>query len=87
MNKSKAELIDKMAVAIRSADNTYFNENYTKQAKAAFHALEKAGFTIIPTKYPKDTWEQAANEIKTGQVKPAEHVKNVYETVLKIVGV
>jgi hypothetical protein len=81
---NKAQLIDKMAVAIRSADSTYFNENYTKQAAAAFKALEKAGYTVIPTDYPKDIWQKAADAMKTGSVKPADHVKNVYETVLKL---
>jgi hypothetical protein len=82
MNKS--QIIDKMAVAIRSADSSYFNENYTKQATAAWEALEKAGYTVIPKDYPKDIWEKAADKMMTGNIKPIDHVKDVYETVLKL---
>ena len=81
---NKAQLIDQMAIAIRSADNTYFNENYTKQAEAAFAALEKSGYAVVPSSYPQDIWQKAADKMKTGQIKPADHVKNVYETVLKL---
>ena len=81
---NKTQLIDTMAVAIRSADNTYFNENYTKQAEAAWAAIEKLGYTIVPTSYPAEIWQKAADKMKTGQIKPADHVKNVYETILKI---
>lgn len=82
---TKAKLIDTMAGAIQAADSSYFNENYTKQATAALAALEKAGYAVIPKDLPEDTWEKAANAMKTGRVKPSEHVKNVYETVLKVV--
>ncbi len=82
----KAKLIDAMAIAIRNADSSYFNEDYTKQATAALAALEKAGFAIIKKELPDDTWEKAANAMKTGRIKPAEHVKDVFETVLKISG-
>jgi glucan-binding YG repeat protein len=83
---TKAKLIDTLATAIQAADSSYFNENYTKQAQAALTALEKAGYAVLPKEFPDDTWEKAAGAMKTGRVKPAEHVKNVYETVLKVVG-
>jgi hypothetical protein len=74
-----------MASAIKSADNSYFNEDYTKQATAALAAIEKAGFTVLPKEYPAETWKKVADNMKTGRVKPEEHVKNVYETVLTVV--
>ncbi len=73
-----------MAVAIRKADSSYFNEDYTKQANAALAALEKAGYVAVQKDFPRDIWQKAADAMKTGQMKPDEHVKNVYETILKL---
>ena len=84
---SKEKLVNSVAGAIQSADNSYFNENYTKQALAALAAVEKAGFVIMPKTAPQDVWEKAANAMKTGRVKPEEHVKNVYETVVGLLAV
>ena len=84
---SKAKLIDAMAAAIQKADASYFNEDYTKQARAALEALERAGYIIVQKDFPKDVWQKAADAMKTGQMKPDEHVKNVYETVLKLIEV
>lgn len=70
--------------AIHDADTSYFFENYTKQAKAVIAALEKEGFAIVPREYAPDLWKKVADQMKTGRVKPEEHVKHVYETVLRV---
>ncbi len=82
MSKAKIQTVIQNAIA--KADTSYFNENYTKQAQAVMAALEGAGFTILPKELPSDLWERAANEMKTGRVKPEEHVKDVYLTVTRI---
>lgn len=79
--------VDIIANAISAADTSYFNENYTKQAQAVLAALDKAGLQLMPKEYPPETWTKAADAMKTGRVKPEEHVKNVYETVLRIAAV
>jgi hypothetical protein len=81
----KAKLIDAMAAAIQKADSSYFNEDYSKQARAALEALEKTGHVVVQKEFPKEVWQKAADTMRTGQLRPDEHVKNVYETVLKIV--
>lgn len=81
---SKVKLTNLIATAIQKADSSYFNEDYTKQANAVLAALEKDGFTIIPKDYSAEMWQKVAENMKTGRVRPDEHVKNVYETVLKI---
>lgn len=81
---TRTQLIDKIASAIRAADSSYFNENYTKQATAALNALEKAGYKVVPSDYPKDIWQKAAEQMKTGKMPPDAHVKDVYETILRI---
>ncbi len=78
------KITDTIAQAIRTADSSYFNEDYTKQAKAVLAAIDKAGFVLLPKDYPPETWTKAADAMKTGRVKPEEHVKNVYEVVLKV---
>ncbi len=82
---NRTQVTNLIATAIQKADSSYFNENYTKQATAVLAALEKAGFALIAREYPAETWQKAADAMKTGRLKPDEHVKNVYETVLKIV--
>lgn len=79
------KLTNPIAEAIRAADSSYFNEDYTKQARAVLAAIDKAGYVLMPKDYPAETWQKVAENMKTGRVRPDEHVKNVYETVLKIV--
>ena len=71
--------------AIAKADSSYFFENYTKQAKAVLDALEREGYKVMPADFPDDLWKKAADQMKTGRVRPEEHVKNVYQTVLKVI--
>ena len=78
------KLTSTSANAISAADSSYFNEDYTKQARAVLAAIDKAGFQLVPKEFPSDTWVAAANAMRTGRVKPEDHVKNVYETVLKV---
>jgi len=72
--------------AIAKADTSYFFENYTKQAQAVLAALKSAGYAITATDYPEDVWKQVADQMKTGRVKPEQHVKNVVETFFRIAG-
>lgn len=78
-------LVDIIANAISRADSSYFNENYTKQAQAVLAAVEKAGYALTRRDLPESLWEEAAEKMQTGRMKPHEHVKDVYLTVLKII--
>ncbi|PZP87193.1 MAG: hypothetical protein DI582_00015 [Azospirillum brasilense] len=70
--------------AIAKADSSYFFEDYTKQARAVQAALEKAGFAIMPREFADEVWKQVADQMRTGRLKPEEHVKDVYQTVLRV---
>jgi hypothetical protein len=70
--------------AIQKADSSYFFENYTKQAAAVIKALEAAGYTIAQKDMAEDIWLRASNEIRTGRLRPEEHIKDVYQTVLRL---
>ena len=81
---SRPKLQSVIETAIAKADNSYFFENYTKQAAAVLNAVEQAGYSIIPKDIPDATWLQVANEMRTGRVKPEEHVKDVFLTLTRI---
>ncbi len=72
-----------IAGAIKKADSTYFFEDYTKQALAVLLTLEKGGYTIIPKKPTDAMLEAGADAILPGKVRPEEHVKYVYSSMLK----
>ena len=82
MSKAKIQTI--VENAISKADSSYFFEDYTKQAKAVLKALESNGFTVLPTKLDDDVYLQVSKEMRTGRVKPEEHVKDVFQTTLRV---
>ncbi len=75
-------LNDTIASAIKKADNSYFFENYTKQATAVLSVLEKKGYTIIPKEPTEDMIKAGTDSILTGQVKPDALVKQVFTSML-----
>lgn len=82
MSKKSPQIVIQDAIA--KADNSYFFENYTKQAQAVIAALEKAGYAITPAEFSDDIWKQVADQMRTGRLKPEEHVRDVYETLLRV---
>ncbi|MDX2096019.1 MAG: hypothetical protein SFW64_08825 [Alphaproteobacteria bacterium] len=81
---SKAKLQSVIETAIQKADASYFFEDYTKQARAVMAAVEAAGFVVIAKDLPEEIWTQVANEMRTGRVKPEEHVKDVFQVALRL---
>lgn len=84
---SRAKLQSTIADAISRADSSYFNEDYSKQAAAVLVAIEKAGYSLLPKELPESVWAQVAKEMRTGRVRPEEHVKDVVLTALRLAGV
>ena len=82
MSRAKLQTIIENAIA--KADSSYFFENYTKQAQAVITAVEQAGFTMMVKDIPDATWAQVADQMKTGRLKPEEHVKDVFHTLLRV---
>ena len=81
---TKAKLQTTIATAITKADSSYFFEDYAKQAKAVIAALDKAGFTVIAKDLPETVWAQIAKEMRTGRVKPEDHVKDVFQVAMRL---
>jgi hypothetical protein len=84
---SKAKLQSVIENAISKADSSYFFEDYSKQARAVMQALQSAGFMVLPKDVPNEIYVQVSNEMRTGRVKPEEHIRDVYQTILRIVAV
>ncbi len=72
-----------VARAIRSADWTFFNENYNRQAEEVVRALNRAGYVIMP-QTPTETMSAAGRDaIEIGQYRPSAVAGVVYEAMVE----
>ena len=74
----------KIASAIKRADKSYFFENYSKQAQSVLRELDKAGYMVLPKDVDEKLLKQVADTIKTGKMKPEQHIANVYSTLTQL---
>ncbi len=77
-----AKLRTHIARAIKKADKSYFFENYDKQAESVLKSLRAEGYRIVKYEPDEELLKEAADTIKTGKMKPDQHIKNVYQTVI-----
>ena len=77
-----SEIEDTIAQAIQKADNSYFFENYSKQAKAVLKALEKEGYRIVPKLASEKQIEAGTNTISKGRVRPTDLVHTIYAVMV-----
>lgn len=71
-----------IARAIKDADKTLFNENYSKQAKAVVDALRRHGFEVVPVQPPEGLVSFAAENIPFGRLRPADLIRTMYSTMV-----
>ena len=76
-------LEDIIAKAIKDADKSFFNEDYTKQARSVMNALKKAGYQVAPIKPPEGLVEWAKENIPFGRLRPAELITQMYSMMLE----
>lgn len=79
------KLRSKIAAAISAADTSYFNENYTKQADAVIRTIANEGYVLLPKELAPEIWKQVSDNMRTGRLRPEDHVKDVFETVIRTV--
>jgi hypothetical protein len=72
-----------IAKTIKKADSSYFFEDYDKQATAVVAALKREGYVVVPKEASEEMCEFAADNMKTGRMKPIEHVGHVYKTMIE----
>lgn len=73
----------RIARAIKSADKTYFFENYSKQARSVLRDLEKAGFRIVPIEPTVDMVEAAKDNLLYGVGKASELCRATWINMVK----
>lgn len=73
---------DEIAKTIKTADSSYFFEDYSKQASAVMRMLESKGFVIVPKKATDTMIVAGENGIVPGKMKPAEHVQHVFQAMV-----
>lgn len=74
-----AKVRDVVAQAIRDADRSLFNEDYTKQAANVLSELRKAGYEIVPTKAPPGLVKTVSDNMPMGRHKPSEYLELLYQ--------
>ncbi len=67
-----------IALAIKKADTSMFNENYSKQAAAVIQAVQKAGYEIVPVKAPDALVPYVHDNMPFGRLRPSELVTQLY---------
>ena len=73
-----ADIRDIIAMAIKKADTSMFNEDYGKQAAAVIQAVQKAGYEIVPTKPPEGLLPYVHENMPFGRLRPSELVTQLY---------
>lgn len=72
---------DIVAKAIQSADWTFFNENYSRQAEEVVRALYQAGFAVIPVAPTQEMLDAGRKAIEIGQYRPSAVARDVYDAM------
>jgi len=73
-----ADIRDIIAMAIKKADTSMFNEDYTKQAAAVIDALRKSGYEVVPLKPPEGLLPYVHDNMPFGRLRPSELVTQLY---------
>jgi hypothetical protein len=76
-------LEDLIAQAIKDADRSIFNEDYSKQARSVMSALKKGGFEVVPRRPPDGLVEWAKNNIPFGRLRPADLISQMYTMMVE----
>jgi hypothetical protein len=74
---------DLIAQAIKDADRSIFNEDYSKQARAVVSAVRKAGYEIVPRKPPDGLVEWAKDNIPFGRLRPSDLISQMYTLMVE----
>ncbi|RED46142.1 hypothetical protein [Aestuariispira insulae] len=71
-----------IAKAIKDADSSWFNENYSKQADAVLQAIRAKGFVIVEAEATEAQVEAGREALTTGRYKPSEVVSKLYAVMV-----
>lgn len=77
-----SDVEDIIAKGIDKADNSYFFENYNKQAKAVMKLLDKEGYKVVPKLASPKQIEAGTAAISRGRVRPQDLVHTIYAIMI-----
>ncbi len=77
------DLKETIALAIKGADTSLFNEDYGKQAAAVMSAIRKAGFEIVPKEASDGLVDFACDNLPFGRLKQQDFIKQLYQLLVE----
>lgn len=77
-----ADLTTLVAKAIKEADNSWFNEDYTKQALAVLGVLRAEGWDLCPKEPPAELIAFAVENLPFGRMKPEDLIAEMYRLMV-----
>jgi hypothetical protein len=79
----KLSIRDHIARSIKEADNSYFFEDYTKQANYVLAKLNEFNLHIVPMEANDEMINAGKVVISYGATRPTDLVKNIYNSMVK----
>ncbi len=81
--KGTKEIKELIAKSIKAADNSYFWEDYMKQATAVLHTLNSKGLVIVPKEPSLPMIQAGVKAVVIGKTKPQELADQIYQGMIK----
>ena len=78
---ARKNLVGTIAGAIKTADKSFFNEDYSKQGAEVISVLRREGFEIIPKQPSEELLEYLVDNMPMGQMKPEQLMKELYTII------
>ena len=76
-------ILDLIAEAIKEADKSWLNEDYSKQALNVSKKLREAGLEIVPLNPPEELISYAIENMPFGRMQPEEYIESLYKLLVK----
>ena len=77
------DLGDVIAQAIKEADSSIFNEDYSKQARAVLVALRRNGYEVLPREPKPEALEFILQNLPFGRLKQSDLIRAIYRLVVE----
>lgn len=71
-----------IAMAIKEADRSYFNEDYFKQAGNVLAVLQRSGYTVVPLRPSEKLIKYMEENLPFGRHKPNQWLSAIYNLMI-----
>jgi len=72
-----------IAKAIKDADNSYFWEDYSKQAAAVIRSIKAAGYVVVLEDPSLKMIQSGVNAVMIGRAQPHELARQIYTAMIR----